>query len=73
MSGDTVVAFGEDTRTMTYEDGLAFIARTRRQLDRFDQALPHRAGETIDPEDGTRIREKLDALEVSLKTDLGII
>jgi len=29
---------------MTYEEGLAFIERTRRQLDRFEVAFPRRKG-----------------------------
>jgi hypothetical protein len=73
MSASKVLKFSENIPTMTYEEGLAFIERTRRQLDRFEGALPHQAGETIAPEDAARIRQKLDALELGLREDLGTI
>jgi len=67
-----VIAFGETTRTMTYEEGLAFIERTRRQLDRFEIALPRADGQTITPEDAENIRRQLDSLEADFRKDLGI-
>jgi hypothetical protein len=72
MCPDNMLMFGETTHTMTYEEGLAFIERTRRQLDRFDVALPHDSGQTIAPKDATNIRRQLDALEAEFKRDLGI-
>jgi hypothetical protein len=71
MSDSQVIHFGETTRTMTYAEGLAFIERTRRQLDRFVTALPHTQGESISPGDAAAIRAKLDALEADFRKDLG--
>jgi hypothetical protein len=36
MPASKTLFFGEPTRTMTYEEGLAFIERTRRQLDELE-------------------------------------
>jgi hypothetical protein len=72
MTSAKVITFGETTRTMTYEEGLAFIERTRRQLDRFKTALPRADGQTIAPEDAANIRRQLDSLEADFKRDLGI-
>jgi hypothetical protein len=73
MPASHVIAFGENTRTMTYEEGLAFVARTRRQLDRFSVALPLGDGQAMTPEDAVAIRRKLDDLESDFRKDLGII
>ena len=73
MSRPKVIGFAENTRTMTYAEGLAFIERTRRQLDRFDTALPHAEGETIAPEDAAAIHRQLDELEAGFRKDLGHI
>jgi hypothetical protein len=73
MPASKVIVFGEDTRTMTYADGLEFIERTRRQLDRFEVALPKGEGQMISPEDADSIRLQLDELEAGLHKDLGII
>jgi hypothetical protein len=43
-------------------DLLAYIERTRRQLDRFEQ-LPKAAGKTIDPDTAARIRVMCNELE----------
>jgi hypothetical protein len=72
MSAPNVIAFGEPTRTMTYEEGLAFVERTRRQLDRFEAALPHAEWQRIAPDAAANIRRQLDALEADFKRDLGI-
>jgi hypothetical protein len=61
------------TRGLTYEEGLAFIERTRRQLDGFDDALPHGEGQTIAPEEAASIRQGLDELETDIRKDLGLI
>ncbi len=71
MPASNVIAFAEATHTMTYEEGLGFIARSRRQLDRFDSALPHGIGATIAPEDAAALRARLDALEQDFRKDLG--
>jgi hypothetical protein len=73
MSACKVIAFGENTRTATYADGLAFIERTRRQLDRFDDAMPQAGMKTISPEDRDGIRRQLDKLESSIRKDIGAI
>lgn len=72
MTTAKVITFGETTRTMTYEEGLAFIERTRRQLDRFEIALPRADEQTIAPEDAKNIRQQLDSLEAVFERDLGI-
>ena len=59
----------ENTRKMTFAEGLAFIERTRRQLDRFDD-LPHAPGETIAPEDAADIRRQCDELEADIARSL---
>jgi hypothetical protein len=73
MPASTVLAFSENVGRMTFAEGLAFIERTRRQLDRFDFALPHAEGKTIDPEEAAAIRRQLDELEADLGKDLGCI
>jgi hypothetical protein len=69
MSRSTVLSFSETTATMTFAEGLAFIERTRRQLDRFD-GLPHAPGETISPEDVAAIRQECDELEADINGSL---
>lgn len=73
MPAPKVIQFGEATGTMTYAEGIAFIERTRRQLDRFDDAMPRPPGESIAPEDAQRIHTMLDALEADIRKDLGHI
>jgi hypothetical protein len=73
MSTSKVIRFGEKPNTMTYEEGFAFIDRTRRQLDRFEVALPHGEGQTISPEDAAAIRRQLDELERDFRKDLETI
>jgi hypothetical protein len=52
---------------MTFTEGLAFIERTRRQLDRFDAAMPHREGTGIAPEEAADIRRLCDELEADIR------
>jgi hypothetical protein len=47
--------FSENVGSMTFEEGMAFLERTRRQLDRFD-SLPRPNRQTITPEDASEIR-----------------
>jgi hypothetical protein len=56
----------EPEQTITIADGLASIERTRRQLDRFDTALPHDEGKTFDPEEVAEIRRLSDKVEADL-------
>lgn len=70
MSASSVFSFSENVGTMTFEEGLAFIERTRRQMDRFDVALPHSEGKTIDAEDATELRRLCDELEADIRKSL---
>jgi hypothetical protein len=69
MARSTVLGFSETTATMTRAEGLAFIERTRRQLNRFD-ALPHAPGETISPEEAAAICQQCDELEADIRRSL---
>jgi hypothetical protein len=67
MTPSNVVGFSEHIETMTFEEAMAFVERTRRQLDRFDAALPHKEGQTIDPAEAQAIRQMCDVLEADMK------
>jgi hypothetical protein len=69
MAPAKVQMLAENTGTMTFAQGLAFIERTRRQLDRFD-ALPHAPGKTIDPAEAAAIRRMCDELEADISKSL---
>ncbi len=69
MPASSVVTFSETTCTMTFAQGLMFIERTRRQLDRFD-ALPLAPGEALAPEDAAEIRRQCDELEADINRSL---
>ena len=71
MAASTVITFSEPATTMTVAEGLAFIERTRRQLDRFDTALPHDEGKTIDPEEAAAIRRLCDKVEADIHRLMG--
>ena len=74
MAEAQVITFMESPgRTMTCEEGLTFIERMRRQLDRFGVAVPGKNGQQMDPEIEERIRQICDELEAELKIDLGFI
>ena len=73
MSDSKPLFFGVPTRTMTYEDGFAFIARTRRQLDRYEVALPDGEARKMSPDAEASIRRQLDELEADFRRDLGTI
>ena len=73
MPADNVISFGENSATATYADGLVFIKRTRRQLDRFEVALPDAQCRTMTPEVAADIRRQLDELEASIRKDIGDI
>jgi hypothetical protein len=60
-----LLTLAENTRTMTFAEGRAFIERTRRQLDRFD-ALPRAPGKAIAEHDATAIRTMCDELEADI-------
>lgn len=64
-----VFRFGEITATMTFAEGLTFIERTRRQLDRFGE-LPRGEVTYIDPSEASDIRRLCDELEADIKAKL---
>lgn len=64
-----VVSISKDLAPMTYADGLAFIERTRRQLDRF-ALLPRHEEQIIRPEDDADIRRMCEALETHIRNYL---
>ena len=68
-----VIGFSENIAAMTNEEGLAFIERTRRQLDRFDVALPATRGERMPPAYDAEIRRICDEVEASIRKHLGTI
>ena len=69
MNNANVQMLAENTATMTFAQGRAFIERTRRQLERFD-ALPHAPGEAIADEDAAEIRRLCDELEADINRSL---
>jgi len=73
MSTSNVINFAQMDRPMTYEQALAFIARMRRQLDRFGVAIPERKGQRMDPEIEAKIRRICDELEAEFRSDLGMV
>jgi hypothetical protein len=56
---------------MTIADALAFIERTRRQVDRFN-VLPRAPDQWITPEDAADIHRQCDELEADLKRRMGL-
>ncbi len=70
MPKQNVIAFSEDIGSMTFDEGLAFIERTRRQLDRFEVALPNPNMMRFSPEAEADIRRLLDELEADIHTSL---
>jgi len=73
MSTPRVIEFAQTDRPMTYEEGLAFIDRMRRQLDRFGVAVPGANGRRMNPETEAQIRRICDVLEAEFQSDLGYI
>jgi hypothetical protein len=61
--------FLPDFDSMSVGDALAYIERTRRQLDRFD-CLPDGATRPIDPVEADAIRGLCDKLEKTLRATL---
>lgn len=71
MSTSHVIDFAQTDHPMTYEEGLAFIERMRRQLDRFEVAVPGANGRRMNPETEEKIRRLCDGLEAEFRSDLG--
>jgi hypothetical protein len=63
---ESLSLFLPDFESMSVEEGLAYIERTRRQLDRFD-SLPGGADKPIDAAEAEAIRRLCDDLEASLR------
>jgi hypothetical protein len=63
---DSLTVFLPDFESMSVEEGLSFIERTRRQLDHFE-TLPGGAQEPIDPAETEAILRLCDELEASLR------
>jgi hypothetical protein len=70
MTTSHVIDFAQTGRLMTYEEGLAFIERMRRQLDRFEVAVPGANGRRMNPETEAKIRCLCDELEAEFRSDL---
>jgi hypothetical protein len=66
-AADSLSIFLPDFEAMSAEEGLAFIARIRRQLDRF-HCLPGGFDGPIDPADATAIARLCDELEASIRS-----
>ncbi|MGA7077472.1 MAG: hypothetical protein WBY61_02050, partial [Terriglobales bacterium] len=73
MPDPNVLNFAEEIPAMTYAEGLAFIERTRRQLDRFDVAFPGANGQRMNSETEAKIRAICDELEADIRKSLGDI
>jgi hypothetical protein len=67
MQFSKILTLAEPIGAMTFAEGLAFIERTRRQLDRFDDALPHAPDLTLAPDDAAEIRRMCDELEADIE------
>jgi hypothetical protein len=64
MPAANIIRFSEDFETMTFTECLAFIERSRRQLNRLEH-LPRNEG-PADATEITSILRDLDALERSI-------
>jgi hypothetical protein len=72
MPAPKVVTLSENVSTMTFAEGIAFIERTRRQLDRFDD-LPHVERQSISSGDAEEIRLLCDELEADINVSLSTV
>jgi hypothetical protein len=66
MPSPKIIGFSEPTASCTIAEALAFIERTRRQVDRFER-LPRAAGQSISPEDAATLHRQCDELEADIK------
>lgn len=62
---DGLSIFRPDFDSMTADELLAYIERSRRQMDRFER-LPGGAENPIDPQELAEIRRMLDELEATV-------
>ncbi len=70
MPASNVIGLSENLSTMTNDEGLAFIARMRRQLDRFEVAVPGANGRRMPPEYEAEIRRLCDEVESNIRARL---
>jgi hypothetical protein len=68
----SVIQFGEVTASMTFAEGLSFVERTRRQLDRSGE-LPGDNMTFIPADEAREIRRLCDELEADIKAKLSNI
>ena len=73
MPASNVFGFSESIPTKTIEQGRAFVARMRRQLDRFEVAFPGTNGKPLAPEYEAKIRRICDDMEADIRRTLGDI
>jgi hypothetical protein len=66
MTDPAILAFGEPTDAATAEDGLAFVERTRRQLDRYERM----SGVPYPAEHAECIRRMCDTLEADIRRSI---
>jgi hypothetical protein len=66
QNDEPLSVFLPDFESMSVEEALAYIERTRRQLDRFD-CLHGGVERPIDPAEAEAIRRLCDELEASLR------
>ena len=66
MPATRLLRFSENFETMTYPECLAFIERSRRQIDRLGH-LPQSPG-VIDKDELASIRQGLDELERNIRS-----
>ena len=69
MSNTKIQTLAEPMTGITFAQGLAFLERTRRQIDRFDE-LPHAPGVGIAASDEAEIRQLCDELESDIRRSL---
>ena len=69
MALPNVEMLAEGTGGMTFAQGLAFIERMRRQLDRYDR-LPDASNTPMPPEKAAKLRRMCDELEANIMSDL---
>jgi hypothetical protein len=67
MPISNVIGFSENAPMLTTEQGLAFVERMRRQLDRYGFAFPGQEGRQMPPEYEARIRRICDDLEADIR------
>ena len=67
MPKPSVLGFTESIPALTLNEGMAFVQGMRRQLDRFDLAVPGMQGRQFPAEYEARIRVILDELEADIR------